>query len=157
MRSAHKLRTIPFSNESQPLPGRWLEGHIVAVNPGGKVVFRDLAGATTDVRVPRHVDRRWLAAAVPVAPVPAIVLQPDDRPAPVLWCVFSAPEHELLDERFQVHAKTIELSASQSIRISTGKSLITVTADGEVRVRGKNITSRASNLNRVRGGAVRIN
>ena len=59
--------------------------------------------------------------------------------------------------RIATDAKTIELSASESIRIRTGKSIVTVTAAGEVTVRGRNITSRASNLNRVRGGAVKIN
>jgi hypothetical protein len=71
--------------------------------------------------------------------------------------VFCAPEHEALDERFRVDAKTIELSARESVQIRTGKSIVTVTAAGEVSVRGKNITSRASNLNRIRGGAVKIN
>jgi uncharacterized protein (DUF2345 family) len=71
--------------------------------------------------------------------------------------VLPAPEHEALDEHFRVDAKTIELSASESIRIHTGKSIVTVTAAGEVTVRGRNITSRASNLNRVRGGVVKIN
>ncbi len=157
MRRANQLRTVSFSSDDQPLAGRFVEGHVVAVAPGGKATFRDDAGTATEVRVPRHVDKRWLAAAVGLAPVPAIALHPDDILSPVLWCVFSAPEHEPLDERFQVHAKTVELSASESIRISTGKSVITVTAKGEVSVRGKNITSRASNLNRIRGGAVKIN
>jgi redox-sensitive bicupin YhaK (pirin superfamily) len=139
------------------LAGRFVEGHVVAVAADGKAKFRDEVGANTEVRVPRHVDQHWLAAAVALAPVPAIALHPDDIPSPVLWCVFSARAHQPLDERFQVHAKTVELSASESIRISTGKSVITVTAKGEVSVRGKNITSRASNLNRIRGGAVKIN
>jgi hypothetical protein len=157
MRRAHKLRTVPFSSESQPLAGRFVEGHVVAVVPDGKATFCDEAGVTTEVRIPRHVDKHWLEAALALAPVPAIALHPDDIPSPVLWCVFSAPEHEPLDERFHVHAKTVELSASESIRIRADKSIITVTAKGEVSVRGKNITSRASNLNRIRGGAVKIN
>jgi hypothetical protein len=157
MRRAHKLRTVSFSSDDQPLAGRFVEGHVVAVTPGGKAKFRDEAGVATEVRVPRHVDQLWLAAAAALAPVPAIALHPDDIPSPVLWCVFSAPEHEPLDEHFRIDARTVELSAKESIQIRTGKSVITVTAAGEVRVRGKNITSRASNLNRIRGGAVKIN
>jgi hypothetical protein len=76
---------------------------------------------------------------------------------PLLAQVFSAPEHEPLDDHFRIDAKTIELAASESVRIRTGRSIVTVFADGEIRVRGKNITSWATNLNRVRGGAVRLN
>ena len=157
MRSAHKLRSVPSAGKGRPNEGFYSEGQVIGVNPGGKAVVRDEAGEDTEVRVPRHVDQGWLEAAVALAPVPAIALHPDDVALPVLWCVFSAPEHQSLDESFHVHARTIELSASESIRISTGKSVVTVTAAGEVRVRGKNVTSRASNLNRIRGGAVKIN
>jgi hypothetical protein len=115
------------------------------------------AGAVSAARVPRHVDRRWLAAALALAPVPAIALQPDDSPSLVLFCVFAAAEHEALDEHVSIDGKTIELSASESIHIRAGKSIITVTADGDVQLRGRNVTSRASNVNRVRGGSIKLN
>lgn len=140
-----------------PVEGRYVEGHVTAVEPGGKATFRDDSEEPCTVRVPRHVDHRWLAAAVTLAPVPAIVLCLDSGRAPVLAHVFAAPEHAPLDERFRVDAKTIELAAREAIHIRTGKSLVTVTAAGEIQVRGKNILSRASNVNRIRGGAVRIN
>jgi hypothetical protein len=156
MRSAHKLRSVP-SERRVSVEGRYVEGHVVAVEPDGKAKFRDDPDELVTVRIPRHVDRRWLAAAVALAPVPAIVLCLDSGRAPVLAHVFAAPEHAPLDEQFRVNAKTIELSASESVHIRTGKSIVTVTAAGEIQVRGKNILSRASNVNRVRGGAVRIN
>ena len=156
MRSARKLRSISF-DEPGLLQGRAVEGTVIGLGSDGKARFRDEHGVVTDVRVPRHVDKRWLEAAVALAPVPAIAVHPEGIHAPLLWCVFSAPEHAGLDEHFRVGAKTIELSASESVHIRTGKSIVTVTAAGEVIVRGKNITSRASNLNRIRGGAVKIN
>jgi hypothetical protein len=130
---------------------------VLGLSADGKARFRDEEGGVTDLRVPRHVDKRWLEAAVALAPVPAIAVHPEGVRTPVLWCVFSAPEHEGLDDHFRVDSKTIELSASESIHIRTGKSIVTVTAAGEVSVRGKNVTTRASNLNRIRGGAVKIN
>ena len=157
MRTAHKLRSVPTVGEALPHKGQHIEGLVVAVKSGGKATFRDEAGEDIDVRIPRHVDRRWLEAAVALAPVPAIALYLESGRSPVLAHVFSAPEHESLDDHFRVDAKTVELSASESIHIRTGKSIVTVTAAGEIHVRGKNITSRASNLNRIRGGAVRIN
>jgi hypothetical protein len=130
---------------------------VVNLCAGGKARFRDEEGNVTELRVPRHVDKRWLEAAVALSPVPAIAVHPEGVQAPILWCVFSAPEHERLDDHFRVDSKTIELSASESIHIRTGKSIVTVTAAGEVSVRGKNVTTRASNLNRIRGGAIKIN
>jgi len=156
MRSAQKLKSVP-SDRRMPVEGRYVEGHVTAVEPGGRAAFRDDSEELSTVRVPRHIDRGWLAAAVALAPVPAIVLCFESARGPVLTHVFSAPEHAPLDERFRVDAKTIELSASESVRIHTGKSIVTVTAAGEIQVRGKNILSRASNVNRIRGGAVRIN
>jgi hypothetical protein len=78
MRSAHKPGSVTFPPEGQPLAGRFALGHVVALRPGGRVGFRDRAGKVTGARVPRHMDKRWLVAALAIAPVPAIALQPDD-------------------------------------------------------------------------------
>jgi len=129
----------------------------VALGAAGRATFRGQDGADFEVRVPRQVDRRWLRSALALAPVPAMVLVLDGGGSPVLSYVFAASEHEALDEHVRIDGKTIELAAQESIRIRTGRSVVTVTAEGEVNVRGRNITSRASNVNRVRGGAVKIN
>jgi hypothetical protein len=157
MRSAHKLRSVSFADEPKLVQGRSVEGVVIGLGADGKAKFRDEEGDLTLLRVPRHVDKRWLEAAAALAPVPAIAVHPEGIRVPLLWCVFSAPEHEALDEHFRVDAKTVELSARESIHLRTGKSMVTVTAAGEVSVRGKNVTTRASNLNRIRGGAVKIN
>jgi hypothetical protein len=159
MKRAHKLRSVPdsVSVDSELPRGHFIEGRLVAVDEEGHALFHDGGEAQVPLRLPRHVDRRWLEAAVRLAPVPAIALHPEELKAPLLWCVFSAPEHAALDERFQVHAKTIDLEARESIRIRTGRSIVTVNAAGDIQVRGRNLTTRASNVNRIRGGAVRIN
>jgi hypothetical protein len=157
MRPARKLRSVTLDDEPKLLQGRFIEGVVVGLNSAGQALFRSDDGATADLRIPRHVDQRWLTSAVALAKVPAIAIHPEGIAVPLLWCVFASPEHEVLDERFHVDVKSIELSASESVAIRAGKSTVTVKADGEVRVRGKNISSRASNLNRIRGGAVKIN
>lgn len=157
MHQARKLKIVPPARDVQPAVGRFAEGHVVAFGAAGRVVFRDDGGAETEARVPRQVDRRWLQAALALAPVPAVVLVLDGARLPILAHVFATAEHESLDEHVRLGGKTIELEAQQSIRIRTGRSLVTVTAAGEVNVRGRNITTRASNVNRVRGGAVKLN
>jgi hypothetical protein len=156
MHSVRKLKTVPATGDPSR-EGRYLEGQVVALEANGKATFRDEVGTCIEVRVPRSIDKRWLAAALASAPVPAIVLCLESSRMPVLAQVFSAPEHEALDDHFRIAAKTIDLAARESVRIRTGRSIVTVSADGEIRVLGKNITSRATNLNRVRGGAVRLN
>jgi hypothetical protein len=76
--------------------------------------------------VPRSVDKCWLAAAVTLAPVPAIALCLESSGMPVLAHVFSAHEHELLNDHFRVDAKTIDLAASESVQIRTGRSTVRV-------------------------------
>jgi hypothetical protein len=154
MRAARKLRPV---EDLEPARTGAVEGHVVRVGPGRAAAFRDQAGQTTEVRVPSQIDRRWLEAAVALAPVPAVVLLAEGLRQPVLWCTFPAEEHEALSDHIKLEAKTIELGASESVTIRTDKATITVSADGAVEVRGKNILSRATNLNRIRGGGVRIN
>jgi hypothetical protein len=125
MRSAHKLKTVPATGDSQG-KGRYLEGQVIVTQPNGKATFRDEAGTCIDVRVPRSVNKRWQAAAMTLAPVPAIVLCLESSGMPVLAHVFSAPEHEVLDDHFRVDAKTIDLAASESVQIRTGRSTVRV-------------------------------
>ena len=157
MRAVRKLRSVALADEPESLQGRSVEGVVIGLRASGRARFRDENGTVTDLRVPRHVDRRWLEAAAALAPVPAIAVHPEGVRTPILWCVFAAPEHAGLDDHFRIDSKTIELSASESVHIRTGKSIVTVTSAGEVTVRGKNVTTRAGNLNRIRGGAVKIN
>jgi hypothetical protein len=51
----------------------------------------------------------------------------------------------------------ILLTADREIVLRCGKSSITLTADGNVSIRGAYVLSRASGTNRIRGGNVQIN
>jgi hypothetical protein len=125
MRSSHKLKTVPATGDSQD-KGRYLERQVIATQANGKAIFRDEADTCIDVRVSRSVDKRWQAAAVTLAPVPAIVLRLESSGMPVLAHVFSAPEYEVLDDHFRVDAKTIDLAVSELVQIRTGRSTVRV-------------------------------
>jgi hypothetical protein len=51
----------------------------------------------------------------------------------------------------------IVLEAKQSLTIACGSGSITIRADGKILVKGKDLVSHATRLNRIKGGAVQIN
>ena len=66
---------------------------------------------------------------------------------PVLSAPADAPEPT---QRF-------ELSAAEELILRCGKATLRLLADGSVILRGVNVVSRASAINRIRGGSVQIN
>ncbi len=53
--------------------------------------------------------------------------------------------------------RTINLEADEEITLRCGKASIQLLKDGSLRIRGKEVLSRASGTNRIRGGNVQIN
>jgi len=59
--------------------------------------------------------------------------------------------------RAEVDGENLEIQAQQSITLRCGQASITLTADGQVLVRGTYVSSHASGTQRIKGAAVRIN
>jgi hypothetical protein len=59
--------------------------------------------------------------------------------------------------KIRVGRDWIDLSADREVTIRCGKASITLSRDGTVVVRGTRLLSRASGVNRIRGGSVQIN
>ena len=53
--------------------------------------------------------------------------------------------------------RTINLEADEEVTLRCGKASIQLLKDGSLRIRGKEVLSRASGTNRIRGGNVQIN
>lgn len=51
----------------------------------------------------------------------------------------------------------VTIEAKRNLTFKCGASSVTLTADGRVTIRGKFVTTRASQLNRIAGGSVKIN
>jgi hypothetical protein len=64
----------------------------------------------------------------------------------------TAPSLDLIIDR-----QRIVLSAQQEVVLRCGKASITLTTDGRIAIRGADIVSTAGRVNRIRGGAVKIN
>jgi hypothetical protein len=82
---------------------------------------------------------------VPV--VIGVLLAPGDRLGEAM-----APSVDLLIDR-----QRIVLSAQQEVVLQCGKASVTLTTDGKIMVKGVDVVSTAGRVNRIRGGAVKIN
>ncbi len=56
-----------------------------------------------------------------------------------------------------VDGKKITLEAENKIVLKCGKGSITIQKDGKIVVKGTNLLSRSSGINRIKGGSVGIN
>jgi hypothetical protein len=56
-----------------------------------------------------------------------------------------------------IHSRELVFEADRQITLRCGKSSITLTRDGQIVIRGKDLLSRASSVNRVRGGVIQLN
>jgi hypothetical protein len=68
-----------------------------------------------------------------------------------------AAKLEGLPLEIQVDGERVEISARREISIRAGDASITLTADGKVVIRGRDLLSRSSGANRIRGGSVQLN
>jgi hypothetical protein len=56
-----------------------------------------------------------------------------------------------------VNGRRLRIEGREEITIRCGKGSITIREDGKIFIRGTNIISRATQVNKIKGGAVRIN
>ncbi len=109
-----------------------------------------------EVRVPHHIDRQWLAAAVALAPVDAVVAMPAPSGEPVLWGVFPGEAHRDVVVDLNLRGRRVVVEGD-SIQLKCEKAHVRLDKSGNVEVRGKDVLTRAARLNRIKGGAVSIN
>jgi hypothetical protein len=59
--------------------------------------------------------------------------------------------------KLELDAHDLELVADRQITLRCGKSSIILTQDGRIVIRGEHVLSRATSVNRIRGGTVQLN
>ncbi len=123
-------------------------GWVVAVEDGAPVV--DYPGSMhgpTPARVFTTGDAAlWASAAAERRPVVLAFADGDPRQPLVLGV-----------EQPSAAPRELELRAGETLRLRCGEASITLRRDGKVIVRGVQVETRARGLNRIKGGAVRIN
>jgi hypothetical protein len=150
--SVHRLkRKIPTA----PLEGA-LDCTVVAVLDDGGVDVELACGESLSVRCPLHIPIEWLRAARVIAPVEAVMVR-SAGVRPILLAVAPDARHRSVRAQVHISASTMTIDASEVVEIVSGKSSVSLKQDGDVVVRGRDVLSRASEVNRLKGGRVRIN
>jgi len=125
--------------------------------PGGRCVARV---ATSDLRP--DGGRRWTDA-------PVLLLLEDGDPARPIIVGFvrdtlpaphpDGPREVCGDSTrpSELSGRTLTLEGTEAIVLRSGAASITIRADGQVIIKGRRLTSRASETNKIRGATVLIN
>ena len=148
-----------------PAPAKRVRSGVVV---GTLVAFRD-HGATPFVTYPDQPGGRPVAARTILDLLPAHVGRPvvlmfeDDDPARpiVLGTVRTSDtgplQHVNDGVELEADGQRLVVTADRGLVLRCGKASITLTPDGKVAVRGTQIVTHASGLNRIRGGSVQLN
>jgi hypothetical protein len=128
-----------------------IEGRIVDVVSDEEVTLETQTGRRIACRCPLHVSAEWLRSALRLGPVEAEAsISPSGREA-TLWCVLPTPEQRHLVP------DTVTIEAESKVSIVCGKSRLTLSRGGTIRVRGRDVATRGSHVARLQGGTVRLN
>ena len=96
-------------------------------------------------------------------PTRVLVVQPDGKSRPVIvGLVSSTVNRDVSDlptrpKTAALDGNKVVLDANKEIVLRCGASSITLTKEGNIVIRGKKVTSRASGTNKVKGATVQIN
>lgn len=79
------------------------------------------------------------------------------RPLIVAWVEEPVSEAVGAPRNLRVDGDRFVIEASRIIELRCGEASLTLTADGKIMLKGRNLLAHAKQLNRIRGAAVRIN
>jgi len=154
------VKSLPPEASESALPSVTVVGKLAAVSPSG-VPFVDF---------PENPEGQLLSArrvcvvtAVDVGREAVLVFENNDRRRPILLGLLqpaspSVPrDGEAQCPKVSVDGEEIALTAKKEIVLRCGEASIRLTRAGKVLIRGTYVLSRASAMNRVKGGSVQIN
>jgi len=133
-----------------------LEGRVIATSQPGTVRGVLAGGETIEALCPAHVDAVWLQAACERGAVAAafVLVQPSGRH--VLWGIFPGPEHAEVRADIVIRGRQIRLDA-EALQLTSRSARLELDAEGNVAVKGRDVTSHARRVNRIKGGSIRLN
>jgi len=122
----------------------------------GRVKATLTGGRSVTGLCPAHIDRLWLAEAARVAPLPAVFLAARPSGRYVLFGVFPQPAHADLRVDHVIRGREVRVDA-ETLHLSSRNAQVRLDPEGDVTLRGRDITNHARRINRIKGGAIRLN
>ena len=135
-------------------PGVVFEGRVMGVGQSTVEAHVEPDGVV-EARRPAHVDVGWLRAAVEAGPVEGAFVVPRGGGRAVLLAVFPGPEHAQVRADITLVGRHVRIEA-EAFRVQGKGAHVSVEENGSVELRGRDVTSRATRVNRIRGGAIRL-
>ena len=137
-------------------------------NPG--VILVEINGsAPQPARIISNLDRKELTRPESIGRDVLIIFENGDPEKPIITGMIESVIDEIVAMEFEpqpeksepvntvVDGKKITLEAENEIILKCGKGSITIHKDGKIIVKGTNLLSRSSGVNRIKGGSVGIN
>jgi hypothetical protein len=136
--------------------GELREGFVVDVHGAGTVRAELAGGPTLDALCPSHIDPSWLAAAAKVAPIAAVFLPARPSGRYVLFGLFPTRAQSEVRVDVTIRGRQVRVEADE-VSIASRNARLGLDPEGNVSVRGRDVTSHARRVNRIKGGAIRLN
>jgi hypothetical protein len=147
-------------SESISAPILAVRAVVISESDDGSV--RVVSDATSDETwlCDRLLTGNELVALVPGDKVLCIPPTPTDRGV-ILGVIGRRPtqpiEQTPADEATDARPETLVLEAKQELILRVGDGSVTIRADGKILIKGKDLVSHATRVNRIKGGSVAIN
>lgn len=149
-------RTRTQSPRNGAAPGELREGQVTGVDSTGAVRAVLSGGAAIEAMCPAHIDARWLTAASRLAAVPAVFLIARPSGHCVLFGLFPSREQAEVRIDLLIRGREVRIEADL-LHLGSRNAQLRLDPEGNVTVRGRDVTSHARRVNRIKGGAIRLN
>lgn len=128
-------------------------GRVVAATPDGAPLVRCGSGKPVAARIAAPFGGPIEAA---VGRDAVVVFEEGDAARPIVigWIETPSPAPT---RDLRVDGRRVHVEAEQELVLRCGEASLTLTADGRVLIRGRGVLTHARELNRIRGGQVKIN
>jgi hypothetical protein len=129
---------------------------VIGIEAGGIVRAVLAGGEAIEALCPAHIDAAWLKEACARAAVAAafVLARPSGRH--VLWGIFPDAAHAEVRADVVIRARQVKIEA-ESVQLSSRDARLDLEADGKVTLKGRDVTSHARRVNRIKGGSIRLN
>jgi hypothetical protein len=153
MRNAKTSARRQVLEDSSPMPAASFVGRLTVGRPGQLLV--DCGRGPVAARHAARLSREALIAGSQAGREVLVVFDGGDPARPVVVDFVADPSAPV--QEAQVDGERVVIEGRREILLRCGKAYILIREDGQVVIKGTNLLSRSTGVNKIKGGAVRIN